>query len=275
MSNRKLAIFGIFVWLLSFITSIEDSSRNFISPPWLILLSGILFIIFFILALKRLWEFKLESRLFLISTVALFIFQAIQEITSPQYGSFIIVLTNIAKVVNFLIYFWIIFFLWKLDTIKMQKIYEKNFPKLLLKLDKLEERIYEQIAWKYIEKYEKLIDLDNNIINEIIPLEEYESGKNIFEPLRYELTEQEAEALYKKIDNSEILSQQEKAEALLGLTTIILVGLSPRPSILSLLEKALGINLLETSGKKEELAVINNEKNEVKKGTNQNLEKIE
>lgn len=117
MTNKALAIFGIVAYILSGFTSAEDLQGNLFTPPWLILLSRIIFISFLVLAIKRIWKFKFESRLLLFSSITLFIFQLIQEITSPPYGSLIIILTNITKIVNFLAYFWAIFLLWKIDSL--------------------------------------------------------------------------------------------------------------------------------------------------------------
>lgn len=57
--------------------------------------------------------------------------------------------------------------------------------------------------------------------------------------------------MYKKIDNADILSNQEKIEAIMGLM-MILDGSFPEAYIISHLEKVFGKEFLETIEKKRE-----------------------
>lgn len=114
MMNKTLAIFGIVGYILTVITSAMDAEGNFLAPIWLIIVAGIVYILFHVLALKRIWKAKFESRLFLLSSIALVIFEIIQEVTLPVYGSPIIFLLNITRIIHFLAYLWTILLLWEM-----------------------------------------------------------------------------------------------------------------------------------------------------------------
>ncbi|GIW67606.1 MAG: hypothetical protein KatS3mg096_474 [Candidatus Parcubacteria bacterium] len=115
---KTLSILGIATYVLSNITSVENLKGILLMPLWFILLSQIFYIVFLVLAIKYTWKFKFkfESMLLLFSSILLFVFQFIQEVTLPPDGSLIIIFTNITKIVNFLAYFWIVVLLWKIDT---------------------------------------------------------------------------------------------------------------------------------------------------------------
>jgi len=114
MKNKTLAIFGIVGYILTVITSAMDAEGNFLTPIWLIIIAGIIYIFFHVLALKRIWKAKFESRLLLFSSILLVIFQIIQEVISSADGSLIIILLNITRVVHFIAYFWAICLLWEI-----------------------------------------------------------------------------------------------------------------------------------------------------------------
>jgi len=117
MKNRTLAIFGIISYFLTIITSIEDKKGNFLAPVGLIIVAGIVLILFYVLALKRLWKygFKFEFGFLLFSVIAGAILSGIIEINSLRDGSTIIILNNITKIVHLIAYFWAISILWTLD----------------------------------------------------------------------------------------------------------------------------------------------------------------
>ena len=113
MKGKTIAIIGVLSWILGIITSATDDSGNFVSPIFLIAISGIATFIFTLLAIIRLWKSERYLSLALIfSTVTLAVLSAIQEITLPKYGSPIIILTNIIKVANFIIFVYAVCLLW-------------------------------------------------------------------------------------------------------------------------------------------------------------------
>jgi 5'-3' exonuclease len=102
------------------------------------------------------------------------------------------------------------------------------------------------IEAKYFRKYKDRTD--QRTFLKLI--EEYKSGDIIFEPIREKLSEADHENLYQKIDNADILSDQEKIEAIIGIM-MILDGSFPETYITSHLEKVFGKEFLETIEKKE------------------------
>ena len=115
MKNKTLAIFGIGTYILSIITSASDLAGNFKFPTALILISGILGLIFIVMATIRIWkESKSVSILLLSSYIILCIFLAIQEVITPSYGSPLIILLNITKVIHIIAFVWAIIKLFKM-----------------------------------------------------------------------------------------------------------------------------------------------------------------
>jgi hypothetical protein len=116
MKNKTLAIFGIVTYILSVIASAEDLEGNPKAPIALIAISGIAGIVFLIMATIRLWKKKAKSAsmVLLFSSVILFVLTVIQEVTLPKYGSPIIILLNVTKVIRFLAFFYAIILLWKM-----------------------------------------------------------------------------------------------------------------------------------------------------------------
>ena len=113
MKNKTLAIFGIGTYILGVITSATDIEGNFRFQIVLIAISGIATIVFIIMAVIRLWKgSKYVSIMLASSTIILFVLTIIQEITLPQYGSPIIILLNITKVINFLTTIYVICLFW-------------------------------------------------------------------------------------------------------------------------------------------------------------------
>ena len=129
MANKTLAIFGIVGYILTVITSAMDAEGNFLAPIWLIIVAGIVYLLFHILALKRIWKAKFESRLLLFSFIILIIFEISKGFTSfVEGGSIIILLNNITIIVHLIAYFWAVAFLWKLG--KETKEAEKKLKRM-------------------------------------------------------------------------------------------------------------------------------------------------
>ncbi len=117
MKNKTLAIFGIGTYILSVLSSATNLEGNSIAPIALIVISGIATIVFIIMATVRLWKkAKNLSIMFVSSALILFILMVIQEFTLSSYGSPIIILLNIVKVINFVVFVWVIIKLFKLKN---------------------------------------------------------------------------------------------------------------------------------------------------------------
>jgi len=113
MKNKTIAIIGIGSYISSVITSATDLEGNFVYPIALIAISQIVKIIFTILATVRLWKTARYVSIILASSViVLFVLSVIQEVTLPQYGSPIIVLLNVTKIIHLLAFFYAIILLW-------------------------------------------------------------------------------------------------------------------------------------------------------------------
>jgi hypothetical protein len=129
MKNKTLAIFGIGTYILSVIASAEDLEGNPKAPVALIVISGIAGIVFIIMAAVRLWKRARYASIILVSSeIILFILTVIQEVTSPKYGSPIIILLNITKIINFLVFFYAIILLWTMAKYenKINKIFKDS-----------------------------------------------------------------------------------------------------------------------------------------------------
>ncbi len=115
MKNKTLAIFGIGTYLLSVIASASDLEGNPVVPVALIVISGLADLLFTIMATVRLWKSARNvSIIFASSRVVLFILGVIQEFALPSYGSPIIILSNIVKVVSFIVFVWAIIKLFRM-----------------------------------------------------------------------------------------------------------------------------------------------------------------
>lgn len=117
MKNKTLAIFGIGTYILSVLSSAEDLKGNYTMPAALIAISGIATAVFIVMATIRLWKGAKGLAIILASsTLILYILSAIYGVLSPAYGSMIIILLNITKVVNFIAFVWAIIKLFKMNN---------------------------------------------------------------------------------------------------------------------------------------------------------------
>ena len=104
------------------------------------------------------------------------------------------------------------------------------------------------VETKYFKKYGEIVGWD--AVSHLI--EVYKSGDIIFESARDafdSLTEAQHEDVYASIDKSDLLSDQEKIEAIVGLMMII-DGSCPESRVFSNLIKVLGKEVAETFEKK-------------------------
>jgi hypothetical protein len=124
MKNKTIAIISIGSYISSVITSATDLEGNFVYPIALITISQIVKIIFTILATVRLWKTaRYVSIILASSAIILFVLSVIQEVTLPQYGSPIIILLNVTKIIHLLAFFYAIILLWTMAK------FDKEFDK--------------------------------------------------------------------------------------------------------------------------------------------------
>jgi len=129
MKNKALAIFGIVTYILSVLSSAEDLEGNSTAPDILIIISGIATLVFFVMVTVRLWkEARNLSIIFFSSSIILFILTIIQVLTSPSYGSLVIILMNIAKVIYFIVFIWVVIKLFKMKRIETAKKITEETP---------------------------------------------------------------------------------------------------------------------------------------------------
>lgn len=115
MKNKILAIFGIGTYILSVLSSAADLEGNYTAPAALIVISGIATALFIVMAIARLWkESKGVSITLGTSALILFILSITQGVILPSYGSPIIILLNVTKLINFVAFVWAIVKLFKM-----------------------------------------------------------------------------------------------------------------------------------------------------------------
>jgi len=113
MKNKTLAIFGIGTYILSVLSSAEDLGGNSVVPIVLIAISGIATAVFYVMVIIRLWKIQKSASILLISSaVVLIILSIVKGVTSPSYGSSIIILLNITKIINIVAFIWVVSLLW-------------------------------------------------------------------------------------------------------------------------------------------------------------------
>lgn len=107
MKNKTIAIIGIISYLLSVIasaTNLEGSPRF---PVGLIIVSGLLTIIFVVIAVVRLRKYaKFGAMALAASLLILAVFQTIQAISPLSDGNPVILLWSASKVIYFISFIW-------------------------------------------------------------------------------------------------------------------------------------------------------------------------
>lgn len=97
------------------------------------------------------------------------------------------------------------------------------------------------IEKKYLEKYKRLVEWD--FVSNL--LKEYEEQSITFEPIREKITDEDIDALYLKIDNSELLTTKQRVEAIVALMSV-LDGSVPNEIYIAHLEKVLGTEFVSS-----------------------------
>lgn len=127
MKNKTIAIYGIGTYIFSVITSATDIEGNPVYPVAIVLISGFASFLFFIMAIIRLWKkAKNVSLIYASSTIIFFILSVAQEITLSAYGSPIIILCNIAMIIHFIAFIWVIIKLFKIEKACVTASHKKS-----------------------------------------------------------------------------------------------------------------------------------------------------
>jgi len=119
MKNKTLAIFGIGTYILSVLSSATDLEGDSTAPSTLIAISGIVTVAFIIMATIRLWKEAKGVSIALVSSgviLTIITVMAAQGIISLSYGSSVIILWNVTRIINFVAFFWAIVKLFKIKN---------------------------------------------------------------------------------------------------------------------------------------------------------------
>jgi hypothetical protein len=82
-------------------------------PIALIAISGMAIVLFYVITTIRLWKVQKSASILLISSALILgALSIVQSATPSSYGSSIIVLLNITKVINFIAFIWAVSLLW-------------------------------------------------------------------------------------------------------------------------------------------------------------------
>ena len=118
MKNKTLASFGIGTYILSVLSSAENLEGASIAPIALVAISGIATLIFIVLATIRLWkDTRVLAILLPTSAFILLVFTIIQALIELSYGSSVIILLNLVKVINFVVLILVIVKLFKMNKV--------------------------------------------------------------------------------------------------------------------------------------------------------------
>lgn len=111
MSNKSLAVFGVGLYILRFLSSATDLDGNQQAPTLLILISGIGTLIFIIWAVVRLWAVARKVALVLASSAILSMGTPL--IATPELSNINLLVSGISTAF-FVSYFYAVFLLWHL-----------------------------------------------------------------------------------------------------------------------------------------------------------------
>jgi len=175
MKNKTIALIGIGSYLLSVVSSATDLQGNFVSPIILIAIAGIATIVFVVMAAIRLWKEARYISIMLVSSEIILIFlTVIQEVALPKYGSPIIILLNLTKVINLVVFIWAIITLFRSNSLRItnqrdiaEKLY-KDDPDLAVRIAMGEEKAQTSILSaavyaKVCEEAEKSDDIETSM----------------------------------------------------------------------------------------------------------------
>jgi hypothetical protein len=153
MKSRTLAIFGIGTYILSVLSSATDLEGNSVAPIFLIAMSGIATIVFYITATIRLWKIQKIAPILLISCAVVLVILPMAQGVAP-------LLLNIIKVVNLIVFIWVVSLLWTLGkherlVKKFQKDYGLTSEEISLVREDLQKGDHEAATKKIAEVQER------------------------------------------------------------------------------------------------------------------------
>jgi hypothetical protein len=113
ISNKIVAILGVLAYLLSVAASVTNLDGTPSAPTYLVIVSLLVSVVFYILASVRLWKINRLLTLLLIgSSLGLLVLEYIHVSSTPMYGSMLVVSTNAMKVIMLVVYFLSLRLLW-------------------------------------------------------------------------------------------------------------------------------------------------------------------
>ncbi len=116
-SNKAIATYGIFNYMQLIIFGCERDG-NLVFPPVVGAISLIVGVLFVVAATIRLWKnARIVSILFLCSFALLCILEFIGGVITPIYGSPLVLLTNISRIISLIAYIWVVIKLYKTKSV--------------------------------------------------------------------------------------------------------------------------------------------------------------
>ena len=113
MKNTKLAIFGLFTYIMGVVSSATDLEGNPIAPSMFIIISEVATLSFIAMAAIILWKISKTTSILLTSiTITSFILETVQIFTYSQYGN-IVLITNFFRLSYAIVRIWAIILLFK------------------------------------------------------------------------------------------------------------------------------------------------------------------
>jgi hypothetical protein len=114
MRNKILAVFGIITYILSVLSSAQNLQGDYVASAALIVISAVAIVAFTIMAIIYLWQrSRMLSVLFILLTIIVLILTFAQELILPSYGSVVVILLNIFKMLKLVIFILVIIKLFK------------------------------------------------------------------------------------------------------------------------------------------------------------------
>lgn len=113
ISNKTVAILGVLAYLLSVAASVTNLDGTPSAPTYLVIVSLMVSVVFFIFASVRLWKINRLLTVVLIgSSLGQLGLEYLLESSTPVNGSMLVVSTNAMKVIMLIVYFLALILLW-------------------------------------------------------------------------------------------------------------------------------------------------------------------
>jgi hypothetical protein len=171
MENKTLAIFGIATYILSVMSSATDSAGNPSAPIFLIAISVLATIGFYIMAISRLWKIQKIAAILLISSAIILVILSVSQDVAPLF-------LNIVKIINFIAFVWSVSLFWAMSKHKDLPQRNKNITP----------EIGKEISWADIVNHTfRALEFDRN--GTTIDQNYQVKAKSSFQPYGYLLAE--------------------------------------------------------------------------------------